>query len=85
MAVVSGMPIGEIVAVYERRDGSLGRIEDYEANGRDENTAQYLRKLYQFARRLQEAIGPDFDRLVPPPDRGSSGASVQGDLDLFGV
>jgi len=85
MAVVSGMPIGEIVAVYERRDGSLGRIEDYEANGRDENTAQYLRKLYQFARRLQEAIGPEFDRLVPPPDRGSSGASVQGDLDLFGV
>ncbi|MGC8667379.1 MAG: DNA polymerase domain-containing protein [Chthonomonadales bacterium] len=84
-AAAAGVAVGEFVTVYERRDGSLGRLEDYEMNGRDENTAQYVEKLYRFACRLREAIGPDFDRLVPRPAKGSGSTPAQGDLDLFGV
>lgn len=82
-AAAAGMSVGDFISVYERRDGSLGRIEDYEANGRDENIAQYLMKLYRFASRLKEAIGPDFDRLVPRPGREAGSSAAQGDLGLF--
>lgn len=79
--VAKGVPIGDYVWVYERADGRLGRLEEYQ---NDENIAYYIDKLYKFARRLEEAFPSpqDFDKCIPSPK--DSLQALQGELDLFG-
>lgn len=77
-----GVAIGEYVTVYERTNGQLGRVEDYEANGCDEDTYHYMERLYRFALRLRDAIGDKFDRLIERPSAG--GLDGQTEMDLFG-
>jgi DNA polymerase elongation subunit (family B) len=81
-AVAGDAAVGDFIWVYERRDGTLGLMDDYELNGRDENRAYYIDKLYKFISRLREAFGVDFDRLFPRPVAGE--LPMQETLDLFG-
>ncbi|MBN1459220.1 MAG: DNA polymerase, partial [Armatimonadetes bacterium] len=60
----AGAVVGDIVWVYERADGTLARKEDYDD---DADSGYYAERLYRFIARLREAIGPDFERLFPPP------------------
>lgn len=60
-----GARVGDYVNLYQRKDGSLGTIEDYAG---DEDREHYANKLYRFALRLKEAIGEDFDYLFPRPE-----------------
>jgi DNA polymerase elongation subunit (family B) len=78
--LVSGMALGDYIPVYERADGSLGRVEDYRSG--DENVAYYLDKLYKFAARLKDVVGARFDELIPQP-RGAD-VVLFNTLDLFG-
>ena len=81
-AIAGGTAIGEYITVYERANGQLGLLDDYEVNGRDENAAYYVDKLYKFACRLSEAIPDRFDTIVPKPT--PAGVVPQAQLDLFG-
>jgi DNA polymerase elongation subunit (family B) len=81
--VARDLAVGEYVTVYERKNGQLGLLEDYEANGRDERVEYYADKLYKFANRLREAFDSDFDRLIPRPGSDGSLPPVQEALDLF--
>jgi hypothetical protein len=63
-AVAGDTAVGDYVTVYQRADGALARIEDYAG---DEDRGYYADKLYKFALRLEDAIGPEFDRLFPRP------------------
>ncbi len=74
--------MGDYVSVYERDDGTLGLIEEY--NG-DENRTHLLDKLYKFACRLQEAFGEEFDTLFPNPNRNIQArqAEAAGQQTLF--
>src|SRR6185312_12520208 len=78
--IAEGVQVGEYVRVYEKADGSLGRLADY-AN--DENTKYYMDKLYKFARRLEEAFGGAFDRYIPKPTAQGLPHKLQTTLDLF--
>ncbi|MER3473405.1 MAG: DNA polymerase [Armatimonadota bacterium] len=60
-----GASVGDYVNLYQRKDGSLGTIEDYAG---DEDREHYANKLYRFALRLKEALGEDFDYLFPRPE-----------------
>ena len=61
----AGISQGEFVSLYQKRDKSLGLVQDY---SEDEDTDYYAQKLYKFAGRLKEAIGEDkFDTLFPKP------------------
>src|SRR5205814_1794490 len=82
-AVVGDISIGEYITVYERANGELGLLDDYERNGRDENSAYYMDKLYKFAGRLREAFDTDFDRLIPRPGPQGIVPNLQETLDLF--
>jgi DNA polymerase elongation subunit (family B) len=81
--VAKDQPIGEYVIVYERENGQLGLLEDFERNGCDERLEYYADKLYKFASRLREAFESDFDRLVPAPGKGGYLPPSQETLDLF--
>ena len=74
--------MGEYITVYERKDGSLGLLQDY-APG-DENTVYYMDKLYKFASRLREAFEGNFDQLIPRPTPQGLPQRLQQTLDLFG-
>ena len=52
----AGINQGEFVSLYQKRDKSLGLVQDYE---KDEDTDYYAQKLYKFAGRLREAVGED--------------------------
>jgi DNA polymerase elongation subunit (family B) len=80
-AVVGETPVGDYMTVYQRNDGALARVEDYAG---DEDRAYYADKLYKFALRLADAIGPDFDRLFPPPSlqRARQESAGQRSFDL---
>lgn len=78
--LAEGLTIGDYITVYERLNGELGRVEDYQPG--DENVAYYIDKLYKFASRLRDAIGDDFDRLFPRPRNGQ--ITLEASLDLFG-
>jgi hypothetical protein len=56
--------VGDYISVYQREDGSLALAGEYAG---DEDRGHYAEKLYRFALRLEDAIGPDFDRLFPRP------------------
>jgi DNA polymerase I len=77
-----GLRVGEYITVYERNDGTLGLIEEYDG---DENTEHLLDKLYKFACRLREAFGDEFDDLFPNPAFGARArkAEAQGQQSLF--
>jgi DNA polymerase I len=79
-AVAEGVPVGEHVMVYERMDGTLGLLEQY---NKDENPKYYMDKLYKFAQRLREAFDGDFDRLIPKPTAQGLPHKLQTTLDLF--
>jgi len=49
----------------------------------DEDRAYYADKLYKFALRLAEAIGPDFDRLFPSPSLEKARRESAGQQSLF--
>ncbi len=78
--LAQGMSVGDYITVYERADGTLGRLEDYQPG--DESVSYYLDKLYKFAARLQDVIGPRFDELFPRPRNGN--VVISSALDLFG-
>ncbi len=77
-------PVGEYITVYERVDGSLGLLEEYEQHGRDERVEYYADKLYKFASRLKEAFGEEFGTVIPKPLASGAAPPIQHTLDLFG-
>jgi len=73
--------VGEYVRVYQRGDGSMGLVADYD---HDEDRDYLLDKLYKFALRLREAFGDEFDEMFPRPSAKSrSEAAGQQTLGLF--
>ena len=79
----AGISQGEFVSLYQKRDKSLGLVQDY---SKDEDTDYYAQKLYKFAGRLKEAIGEDkFDMLFPKPIPAAKRPDpTQMTMDLFG-
>jgi DNA polymerase elongation subunit (family B) len=81
-AVAGDTPVGEYISVYQRTDGDLARVDDYSG---DEDCAHYVEKLYRFAHRLRDAIGPEFDDLFPRPSartiREASAGQTHFDFD----
>jgi DNA polymerase elongation subunit (family B) len=73
-------PEGSLMTVYERRDGTLGRIEQYAG---DEDRVHYVEKLHRFAARLEPALGDRFQTVFPRPDTRRIQAEVGGQLRLF--
>jgi DNA polymerase I len=80
-AVAEGVAVGEHLMVYEKKDGTLGLLADYQG---DENSKYYMDKLYKFAKRLEEALGDRFESLIPKPTAQGLPKKVQETLDLFG-
>src|SRR5207302_8908884 len=76
--------VGEFMRVYERADGRLGLLEEYDINGCDARMDYYIEKLYKFACRLREGIGDCFDTLVPVPRKLYVEAAGQGTSDAEG-
>ena len=61
----AGIKQGEFVSLYQKRDKSLGLLQEY---AHDEDYDYYAQKLYKFAGRLREAVGEtQFDTLFPKP------------------
>jgi DNA polymerase I len=79
-AAMGEMVVGDSALIYQRIDGSLARIEEY---ARDEDRYYYADKLRRFAARLEEAIGPEFDRICPRPSRHRAEAMAAGQASLF--
>lgn len=79
----AGIRQGEFVALYQKKDKTLGLVQDY---ARDEDKDYYATKLYKFAGRLKEAVGDEeFDRLFPKPVPAAKRPDpTQQTLDLFG-
>jgi DNA polymerase I len=79
----AGINQGEFVSLYQKRDKSLGLVQDY---SKDEDTDYYAQKLYKFAGRLKEAVGEDkFDALFPKPVPAAKRPDpTQMTMDLFG-
>ena len=80
--ILDRVRVGDYVNVYRRTDGTLGLLEEY---AHDEDRDHLAEKLYKFALRLKEAVGPDFDRLFPKPrPQGSRKGplALQTQLDL---
>jgi DNA polymerase, archaea type len=65
--------IGEYVRVYRKADGKLEAVERYAG---DEDRAGLAEKLYKFARRLEPALGEEFERIFPKPKGTKSGQQV---------
>jgi DNA polymerase I len=57
-AAAAGERIGERILVYERADGTLGRLEEYAA---DEDRAYLLRRLRDMAERFRPLFSTDAD------------------------
>ena len=79
----AGINQGEFVALYQKKDKSLGLLQDY---AHDEDTDYYAQKLYKFAGRLREAVGEDtFETLFPKPVPVAKRPDPsQMTMDLFG-
>ncbi|MGI4791962.1 MAG: DNA polymerase domain-containing protein [Janthinobacterium lividum] len=79
----AGINQGEFVSLYQKRDKSLGLVQDY---SQDEDTDYYAQKLYKFAGRLREAVGEEqFDTLFPKPVPAAKRPDPsQMTMDLFG-
>lgn len=62
-AAAEGCKAGDRIAVYQRSDGSLARIENYD---NDEDRGYLLRRLHDMAGRFRSLFGDiEFDRLFP--------------------
>ena len=62
-AAAEGCKAGDRIAVYQRNDGSLARIENYD---NDEDRGYLLRRLHDMAGRFRGLFGEiEFDRLFP--------------------
>lgn len=79
-AIAKNVAIGEYVHIYEKADGELGLKDEY---AHDENVRYYMDKLYKFAKRLEEALDGDFNRLIPKPTAQGLPHQAQTTLDLF--
>ncbi len=79
-AIAKNVPVGDYVHVYEKAGGELGLRDEY---AHDENVRYYMDKLYKFAKRLEEALDGDFDRLIPKPTAQGLPHQSQTTLDLF--
>lgn len=79
----AGIRQGEFVSLYQKKDKTLGLLQDY---AHDEDTDYYATKLYKFAGRLKEAVGDaQFDALFPKPIPAAKRPDpTQQTLDLFG-
>jgi len=79
----AGINQGEFVSLYQKKDKTLGLLQDY---AHDEDPDYYAAKLYKFAGRLKEAVGDDrFDLLFPKPIPAAKRPDpTQGAFDLFG-
>ncbi len=77
--LAKGTPVGDYISVYQRTDGSLELTENYAG---DEDRAHYSDKLYRFALRLQEAIGPRFDEFFPRPSLRAARQASAGQKTL---
>ena len=79
----AGIKQGEFVSLYQKRDKSLGLLQDY---AHDEDSDYYAQKLYKFAGRLREAVGEEqFDTLFPKPiPLAKRPDPTQMTMDLFG-
>lgn len=79
----AGINQGEFVSLYQKKDKSLGLVQDY---AHDEDTDYYAQKLYKFAGRLREAVGEDtFETLFPKPVPIAKRPDPnQMTMDLFG-
>ena len=79
----AGIRQGEFAALYQKKDKSLGLVQDY---AHDEDTDYYAQKLYKFAGRLREAVGEDhFETLFPKPVPAAKRPDPsQMTMDLFG-
>ena len=75
-----GRTVGDLLLVYQKADGSLGLAEAYAG---DEDRFHLQEKLHKFASRLQEVIGPEFERLCPKPSRHAHRAQEAGQGALF--
>lgn len=64
-AVAQGQRIGERVIVYQRADGTLGKVEDWQ---HDEDVTYLLRRLREVAARFADLYEDtaDFDHAFPP-------------------
>jgi DNA polymerase, archaea type len=80
--VAQGVAVGDFLLVYEKADGSLGKLEEF-AN--DENVKYYMDKLYKFAKRLEEVFGgaAEFQKCIPKPTAQGLPQKLQTTLDLF--
>jgi DNA polymerase I len=72
-------PIGDYIHVYQKADGSLALVESY---AEDEDRAHYAEKLYRFALRLKEAIGPPFDEAFPRPSASAARQASAGQTNF---
>jgi len=81
-AIAQGVQVGDYITIYERNDGALALIDEYDS---DENREHLLDKLYKFACRLQEAFGDEFDTLFPNPNKNirARQAEAAGQQTLF--
>ena len=62
-AAAEGCKAGDRIEVYQRSDGSLARIENYD---NDEDRGYLLRRLHDMAGRFRSLFGDiEFDRLFP--------------------
>ncbi|MGH2368147.1 MAG: 3'-5' exonuclease, partial [Chloroflexota bacterium] len=66
-AAAKGVPVGQQVYVYQRRDGSLALTSEYAS---DEDRDYLLRRLHDMARRFEGLLpggakGDEFKRLFP--------------------
>ena len=79
----AGINQGEFVSLYQKRDKTLGLVQDY---AHDEDTDYYAAKLYKFAGRLRDAVGEErFEVLFPKPVPVAKRPDpTQQTLDLFG-
>jgi DNA polymerase elongation subunit (family B) len=78
--VARDLQVGDSIVVYQRADGSLGLASEY---ARDEDRWYYLEKLHRFAERLQEAMGEEFTRIIPRPNKKRLVAEQAGQLAMF--
>ena len=63
--MAQGQRIGERLIVYQRADGSLGKVEDWK---NDEDVTYLLRRLREVAARFADLYedSADFDHAFPP-------------------
>lgn len=67
-AAASELDVGDYIYVYEREDGSLAPLEDYQG---DENVLYYMDRLWSVFKRVEDLFGGEveFKRQFPKPGK----------------